>query len=63
MLGDFRVPVSKLVEVALHLEKRAKFEVEKVNGGQNICNTVASDGNGKNFLKQAQCSKGLVILK
>ena len=34
--------------------------VEKVNGGQNICNRsrVASVGNGKNFDKQAQSSKG-----
>ena len=27
-----------------------------MNGGQNICNRVASDGNGKNFEKQAQSS-------
>ena len=32
--------------------------VAKVNGGQNICNRVASVGNGKNFEKQAQSSKG-----
>ena len=38
--------------------RRAKLGVEKVNGGQNICNRVASVGNGKNFEKQAQCSKG-----
>ena len=56
-LGDFRVPVSKLVEVVLHVGKGAKFGVEKVNGGQNICNRVASVGNGKNFEKQAQPSK------
>ena len=55
---DFRVPVSKLVEVVLHVGKGAKFGVEKVNGGQNICNRVASVGNGKNFEKQAQSSKG-----
>ena len=30
----------------------------KGNGGQNICNRVASVGNGKNFEKQAQSSKG-----
>ena len=54
----FRVPVSKLVEVVLHVGKGAKFGVEKVNGGQIICNRVASVGNGKNFEKQAQCSKG-----
>ena len=58
MLGDFRVLVSKLVEVVLHVGKGAKFGVEKVNGGQNICNRVTSVGNGKNFEKQAQCSKG-----
>ena len=42
---------SKLVEVVLHAGKRAKFGVEKVNGGQNISNRVAGVGNGK-------CSKG-----
>ena len=57
-LGDFRVLLSKLVEVVLHVGKRAKFGVQKVNGGQNICNTCASVGNGKNFEKQAQHSKG-----
>ena len=31
-------------------------ELEKVNGGQNVCNRVASVGNGKNFKKQAQSS-------
>ena len=38
--------------------KGAKFGVERVNGGQNICNKDASVGNGKNFEKQAQSSKG-----
>ena len=57
-LGDFRVPVSKLVEVVLHVGKGAKFGVEKVNSGQNICSRDASVGNGKNFEKQAQSSKG-----
>ena len=42
----------------LHVGKGAKFGVAKVNGGQNICNRVASVGNGKNFEKQAQSSKG-----
>ena len=51
-------PVSKLLEVVLHVEKGAKFGVEKVNGGQNICNGGASVGNGKNFEKQTQSSKG-----
>ena len=57
-LEDFRVSVSKLVEVVLHVGKGAKFGVEKVNGGPNICNRVASFGKGKNFEKQAQYSKG-----
>ena len=47
------------MEVVLHVGKGAKFGVEKVNGGQNVCNRVASVGNRKNFEKQAQCSKGL----
>ena len=58
VLGEFRVPVSKLVKVVLHVGKEAKFRVEKVNDGQNIRNRVASVGNGKNFVKQAQSSKG-----
>ena len=57
MLGDFRVPVSKLVKVVLHVRKEAKFRVKKVNDGQNIGNRVASVGNGKNFEKVAQSSK------
>ena len=32
-----------MVEVVLHVGKRAKFGLEKVNGGQNIC----SVGNGR----------------
>ena len=55
---DFRVPVSELVEVVLHVRKGAKFGAEKVNGSQNICNRDTSVGNGKNFEKQAQSSKG-----
>ena len=51
VLGNFLVPVSKLVEVVLHVGKGAKFGVEKVNDGQNICNRGASVGNGKNFEK------------
>ena len=58
MLGDFQFRVSKLVEVVLHVGKGAKFEVEKVNGGQNICSRDASVGNGNNFEKQAQSSMG-----
>ena len=57
-LGDFRVPVSRLVEVVLHVGKGAKFGVEKVNCGQNICSRDASVGNGK---KQAQSSEGYWI--
>ena len=41
--------ISKLVEVVLHVRKGAKFGVEKVNGGQNICSRVASVGNGKHL--------------
>ena len=47
------VPVSKFVEVVLHVGKGAKFGVEKAK-----INRVANVGNGKNFKKQAQCSKG-----
>ena len=47
-VGDFRVPVSKFVEVVLHVGKGAKFGVEKVNDGQNICSRDASVGNWKN---------------
>lgn len=56
-LGDFRVPVSKLVEVVLRVRKGTKFGVEKVNNGQNICSRDAGVGNGKHFVKQAQSSK------
>ena len=45
----------------MHVEKGAKFGVDKVNGGQNICNRVASVENGKNVEKQAQSSKGWVL--
>ena len=41
--------------------KRARFGVEKVNSGQNICNRVTSVGNGKNFEKQAQSSTPLRV--
>ena len=50
---DFRVPVSKLEEVVLHVRKGAKFGIEEVNSGQNICSRDASVENGKNFEKQA----------
>ena len=36
----------------------AKFGIENVNGGQNICSRDTSAGNGKHFEKQAQSSKG-----
>ena len=45
-----------LVEVVLHVGKGAKFGVEKVAKLYAII--VASVGNGKNFEKEAQCSKG-----
>ena len=40
------------MEVVLHVGKGAKFGVEKVNGGQTICNRVTSVGNGKEFEKK-----------
>ena len=61
-IGNFRVPVSKFVEVVLHVRKGAKFGVEKVNGGQNICNKCASVGNGKNFKKTSSALSGLISL-
>ena len=62
MLGDFQVPVIKFVEVVLHVGKGVKFRLEKVNGGQNICNRVASVGNGrilKNKLSPLRVNKWL----
>ena len=41
-----------MVEVVLHVGKGARFKVEKVNSGQNVCNRVTSVGNGKIFEKQ-----------
>ena len=38
-----------LLEVVLHVGKGAKFEVHKVNIGQNICSRVTSVRNWKNF--------------
>ena len=35
------------VHVVLHDGKGAKFGIEKVNGGQNICNRDASVGMGR----------------
>ena len=52
-----RVPVRKLVEVVLHVRKGAKFGVQEVNSGQNICSRDASVGNEKNFEKQAHKNK------
>ena len=49
------------MEVVLHVGKGAMFVVEKVNDGHIICNRVASVGNGKNFEKQAQSSKGVRV--
>ena len=42
-----RDPVSKMVEVVLHVGKGAKFGVEEVNDGQNICSRDTSVGNRK----------------
>ena len=39
MLEDFRVPVSKLVEVVLHVGKGAKFGLEKVNSAKIYAET------------------------
>ena len=39
MPGDLGVPISKLVDVVLHVGKGAKFETEKENGGQNAAET------------------------
>ena len=47
-----------LLEVVLHVRKGDKFGVQKANGGQDNCSRDASVGNGKNFEKEAQCSKG-----
>ena len=48
--------------VVLHVGKGAKFGIEKVNSGQYICNRDTSVGNGKNFEKQAQSSKIIIIM-
>ena len=45
--GKFLVPVSKLLEVILHTGKKARFGVQKVNDGQDICSRASSFGNGK----------------
>ena len=52
-LGDFCIPVNKLLDVVLHVGKKAKFGVKKANGGQDtcICSRGTSVGNGKNFEK------------
>ena len=44
---NFWVSVSKLLEVVFHVEKGAKFGVQKVNNGQDICSRASSFGNGK----------------
>ena len=38
--------------------KRGQIWDTESNSGQDICSRDASVGNGKNFEKQAQCSKG-----
>ena len=57
-LKDVRVPVSKLLQVVLPVGKGVRFGVQKVNGAQDICSRDASVGNGKNFAKRFQSSKG-----
>ena len=57
-LRNFKVLVSKLLEVVLHVGKGAKFGVQRVNSGQVVCSKVANVGSGKNCEKHAQCSKG-----
>ena len=48
----------KLLEVVLHIRKGAKFGVQKVNGGQYICDKDTSVG--KNCEKHVQSSKGYI---
>ena len=50
------------MEVVLHVGKGAKFGVEKVNGGQIICNRVASVGIGKNFENRLSALRVKVVL-
>ena len=42
VIGNFQVPVSTLLEVVLHVEKGAKFGVQKVKGGRDICSRPSS---------------------
>ena len=42
VIGNFQVPVSTLLEVVLHAGKGAKFGVQKVNGGRDICSRPIS---------------------
>ena len=52
-LRDFRVPVSKLVEVVLRVEKGAKFRVEKRTVAKILYVAETPVSNWKNFEKQA----------
>ena len=42
VIGNFQVPVNTLLEVVLHVGKGAKFGVQKVNSGRDICSRPAS---------------------
>ena len=54
VLGDFQFPVKMLLEVVYTpCQKRSHVWGSEVNGGRDT-----SVGNGKNFEKQAQPSKG-----
>ena len=48
---NHRVAVSNLLKVVLHVGKGAKFEVQKVKSGQDMCSGATSVGNGKNSKK------------
>ena len=61
-LGNLWVLLSKLLEVVVHVRKKAKLGVQKVNSGQDICNRTTSDGNGKNCEKPVQSSKGIMLV-
>ena len=39
-------------------QKRSKVWVQKLNGGRDICRKATSVGNGKNYEKYSQYSKG-----
>ena len=45
-----------MVEIVLNVGKGAKFGVEKVDSGQNICSRDASVGNGEKIEKKNKLS-------